>query len=86
MTIEQKIDMLGGVNTFDVRGYPELGLPVLHTADGPIGVRNDGPATAMAGGISLASAWDPALATRVGEQLGRDARAKGKHFLLGPGE
>jgi beta-glucosidase len=85
MTLEQKIDMLGGVNTFDIRGYPELGLPVLHTADGPIGVRNDGPATAMAGGISLASSWDPALATRVGEQLGRDARAKGKHFLLGPG-
>jgi beta-glucosidase len=85
MTLEQKIDMLGGVNTFDVRGYPELGLPALHTADGPVGVRNDGPATAMAGGISLASSWDPALATRIGEQLGRDARAKGKHFLLGPG-
>jgi beta-glucosidase len=85
MTLDQKIDMLGGVHTFDVRGYPELGLPLLHTADGPIGVRNDGPATAMAGGISLASSWDPALATRVGEQLGRDARAKGKHFLLGPG-
>jgi len=85
MTLEQKIDMLGGIHTFDVRGYPELGLPLLHMADGPIGVRNDGPATAMAGGISLASSWDPALAERVGEQLGRDARAKGKHFLLGPG-
>jgi len=85
MTLEQKIDMLGGINTFDVRGYPDLGLPVLHTSDGPIGVRNNGPDTAMAGGISLASSWDPALATRVGEQLGRDARAKGKHFLLGPG-
>ncbi len=85
MTIEQKIDLLGGINTFDVRGYPELGLPLLHTADGPIGVRNDGPATVMPGGISLASTWDPALAERVGTQIGRDARAKGKHFLLGPG-
>ena len=85
MTLEQKIDMLGGVNDFDVRGYPELGLPLLHTADGPIGVRNDGPATTMAGGISLAATWDPALAEKVGTQLGRDARAKGKHFLLGPG-
>jgi beta-glucosidase len=85
MTLEQKIDLLGGVNTFDVRGYPELGLPVLHTSDGPIGVRNDGPDTAMAGGISLAATWDPAMATRVGEQIGRDARAKGKHFMLGPG-
>ena len=85
MTLEQKIDLLGGMNFFDVRGYPELGLPLLHTADGPIGVRNDGPATTMAGGISLASTWDVALAQRVGEQIGRDARAKGKHFMLGPG-
>jgi len=85
MTLDQKIDILGGINTFDVRGYPDLGLPLLHTADGPIGVRNDGPATAMPGGISLAASWDPALATRVGEQIGRDARAKGKHFMLGPG-
>ena len=22
MTLEQKIDILGGINTFDVRGYP----------------------------------------------------------------
>jgi beta-glucosidase len=85
MTLEQKIDLLGGINFFDVRGFPELGLPLLHTADGPIGVRNDGPATTMAGGISLASTWDTALAERVGEQIGRDARAKGKHFMLGPG-
>lgn len=85
MTLEQKIDLLGGVDVFDVRGFPDLGLPVLRTADGPIGVRNDGPATTMAGGISLASTWDPVLAEKVGEQLGRDARAKGKNFLLGPG-
>jgi len=85
MTLDQKIDMIGGVNTFDVRAYPEFGLPLLHTADGPIGVRNDGPATTMAGGISLAATWDPALAQHVGEQIGRDARAKGKHFMLGPG-
>jgi beta-glucosidase len=85
MTLEQKIDMLGGFNGFGIRGYPELGLPVLQMADGPIGVRNDGPATAMAGGISLAATWDEALAERVGLQIGRDARAKGTHLLLGPG-
>jgi beta-glucosidase len=85
MTLEQKIDLLGGINTFDVRGFPDLGLPLLHTADGPIGIRNDGPATTMAGGIGLAASWDPALAKEVGTQIGRDARAKGKHFHLGPG-
>jgi beta-glucosidase len=71
MTLEQKIDLLGGINTFDVRGYPDLGLPLLHTADGPIGIRNDGPATTMAGGIALAATWDPALAKRVGVEIGR---------------
>lgn len=85
MTLEEKIDMLGGVDGFYVRGFPRLGLPRLKMADGPIGVRNDGPATAMAAGIALAATWDSDLAHRVGNELGRDARAKGVHFLLGPG-
>ena len=54
-------------------------------ADGPIGVRNFGRATTMAGGIALAATWNPALAESVGMEIGRDARAKGVHFLLGPG-
>ena len=85
MTLEEKIDMLGGVDDFFIRGIPRLGLPPLKMADGPIGVRNYGPATAMAGGIALAASWNPTLAERVGIELGRDARAKGVHFLLGPG-
>jgi len=85
MTLEEKIDMLGGVDRFFIRGIPRLNLPRLKMADGPIGVRNFGPATAMAGGIALAATWNPALAERVGTELGRDARAKGVHFLLGPG-
>ena len=77
--------MIGGVDDFFIRAIPRLGLPQLKMADGPIGVRNYGPATAMAGGIALASTWNPLLAQRVGTELGRDARAKGVHFLLGPG-
>jgi beta-glucosidase len=85
MTLEEKIDMLGGVDGFFIRSIPRLNLPRLKMADGPIGVRNFGPATAMAGGIALTATWNPALAERVGTQIGRDARAKGVHFLLGPG-
>lgn len=85
MTVEEKIDFIGGVDGFFVRGIPRLGLPRLKMADGPVGVRNEGPATAMAGGISLVATWNPALAAEVGKELGRDARAKGVHFLLGPG-
>src|SRR5712692_10609618 len=85
MTLEEKVDMLGGVDGFFVRGFPRLGLPRLKMADGPIGVRNDGPATVMAAGIALAATWDSDLARHVGSEIGRDARAKGVHFLLGPG-
>src|SRR3984885_13662057 len=65
MTLEQKIDMLGGEDDFYIRAYPELGLPRLRMADGPIGVRHGGPSTTMTGGISLAASWDPALAAEV---------------------
>lgn len=85
LTLEEKIDLLGGVDEFFIRGVPRLGLPRLKMADGPVGVRNFGPATAYAGGIALAATWDTKLAQRVGGELGRDARAKGVHFLLGPG-
>ncbi|HEX3557667.1 MAG TPA: glycoside hydrolase family 3 C-terminal domain-containing protein [Pyrinomonadaceae bacterium] len=85
MTLEEKIDMLGGVDDFFVRDVPRLGVPRLKMADGPLGVRNYGPATAMAGGVSLAATWNPQLAERVGAEIGRDARSKGVHFLLGPG-
>jgi beta-glucosidase len=85
MTLEEKIDMLGGINDMFIRPLPRLGLPSFKMADGPLGVRNYGPATAMAGGIGLSASWDPALASRVGKEIGRDARAKGVHFMLGPG-
>jgi beta-glucosidase len=85
MTLEEKVDYIGGTDGFFIRALPELGVPALRMADGPLGVRNDGPATAMAAGINLAATWDPALAQRVGVQIGRDARAKGVNFLLGPG-
>jgi beta-glucosidase len=85
MTMEEKIDLLGGTDFFYVRGVPRLGVPRFKLADGPLGVRNYGPATTMAAGIALAATWNPDLAERVGKEIGRDARAKGVHFLLGPG-
>jgi beta-glucosidase len=85
MTLEEKVDMLGGVDGFFIRGLQRLGVPRLRMADGPLGVRNFGPATAFAGGIALAATWNTELAQRVGTEIGRDARAKGVHFLLGPG-
>ena len=85
LTLEEKVDLLGGVDGFFIRDVPRLKLPRFKMADGPIGVRNFGPATAMAAGIGLTATWNPALAERVGTEIGRDARAKGVHYMLGPG-
>ncbi|MFC5742348.1 beta-glucosidase [Dyella tabacisoli] len=85
LSLEQKVELLGGVDNFHIRAVPAIGLPKLAMSDGPSGVRGDGPSTAYAAGIALAATWDPALAQRVGEAMGRDARARGFHFILGPG-
>ena len=85
MTPDEKLGMLGGVNFFDMPGVPRLGIPTLGTADSPFGVRATGPSTLYVGGIALAATWDTALARRVGTEIGRDARARGKHYSLGPG-
>lgn len=85
MTTDDKIKLIGGVDMFFTQAIPSAGLPQFRMADGPMGVRNWGPSTAYPAGIALAATWDTALAQREGESLGNDARARGVHFLLGPG-
>lgn len=84
LTLEQKVALIGGSDGFDIRAEPSIGLPALGMSDGPYGVRMGGKSTAYAAGIALAASWDPALAQRVGAAMGRDARARGISFLLGP--
>ena len=85
MTLDEKIDYIGGYKDFYIRAVPRLRLPAFKMADGPVGVRNYGPSTTLAGGIALAATWDPELVRRAGKVLGEDGRARGVHFLLGPG-
>ncbi len=85
LTLEQKIELIGGVDVMFTNAESVIGLPRFKMSDGPLGVRTWGPTTAYAGGAALAASWDPALAHKVGEGLGKDARARGVNFLLGPG-
>ncbi len=85
MTTEEKIEIIGGINDFDTRPIPRLGIPSLRMSDGPMGVHDYGLTTAYAAGIALAASWDADLAQRVGASMGKDARARGVHFILGPG-
>lgn len=86
MTLEQKIDYIGGTG-FGLRPLPPLGIPALNMSDGPYGTRSNSgfPSTTYAAGVGMAASWDRALAARVGGGIGRDARARGVHFMLGPG-
>jgi beta-glucosidase len=85
MTIEQKLELIGGVDDMFIRSIPSVGWPRLKMSDGPMGVRTWGPTAGYAIGIGLAASWDPDLAQVVGAHIGRDARARGVHILLGPG-
>ncbi|HTS37034.1 MAG TPA: glycoside hydrolase family 3 C-terminal domain-containing protein [Candidatus Solibacter sp.] len=85
MTLEEKIDYLGGMDDFYIRPIARLEIPALRMSDGPMGVHDYGLTTAYSAGIALAASWDADLARRVGEAMGKDARARGVHFILGPG-
>ncbi len=85
MTLDDKLEIIGGINDFFTRPNPRLGIPSLKMSDGPMGVHDYGLTTAYPAGIALAASWDRDLAHRVGASMGRDARARGVHFILGPG-
>ena len=98
LTLPEKIALLHGDSKFTTPAIPRLGIPQRWFSDGPHGVREEvGPdtwapagrtddfATYLPCGMALASTWDPEAARITGEVLGREARRRGKHVLLGPG-
>jgi beta-glucosidase len=85
ISLEEKLDYIGGVNAMSVRPIPRLGVPEILMSDGPLGVRRDTPSARYPAGIALAASWNRALAAREGESMGRDCRARGIHVLLAPG-
>jgi beta-glucosidase len=85
LSLEQKIELIGGVDSMYTHAIPEINLPRFKMSDASVGVRTWGPSTAYAGGVALAATWDTGFARKLGESLGRDARARNVNFLLGPG-
>ncbi len=85
LSLDQKIQLIGGVDSMFTYAEPVINLPRLKMSDASVGVRTWGPTTAYAGGVALAATWDRGFARSLGEGLGKDARARGVNFLLGPG-
>ena len=85
MTLEEKLEYIGGVKAMSIRPIPRLGLPEIRMSDGPLGVRQDRPSTRYPAGIALAATWNRDLAQWEGVSMARDCRARGIHVLLAPG-
>ncbi|WP_417368635.1 glycoside hydrolase family 3 C-terminal domain-containing protein [Flavobacterium beibuense] len=97
MTLEEKIGLLHGYSMFTNEGVERLGVPELHMADGPLGIREElqrmswAPlgldndfATYYPAGAGLSATWSPELAHTFGRSIGEEARARGKDVLLAP--
>ena len=90
LTIDEKIDLVTGLDMWHTRGVPRLDVPSMKVTDGPNGARGDGlmgsgTATAcIPSGSALGATWDPELVERLGALLADEARAKGAHVLLAP--
>ncbi|MEU5340744.1 glycoside hydrolase family 3 C-terminal domain-containing protein [Streptomyces sp. NPDC020766] len=95
LTIEQKAALGSGADFWTTTAAD--GVPSILMTDGPHGLRKQEgatdhlalsgslPATCFPPAVALSQTWDPALAFRVGEALGRESQAAGVHVLLGPG-
>ncbi len=98
MTMEEKVALCHGDSKFTTAAIPRLRLVRRWMSDGPHGVREDvGPdtwnpagrtddfSTYMPINLCLAATWDTELAKEYGLTIGEEARARGKHIMLGPG-
>jgi beta-glucosidase len=84
MTLEEKIAIISGDSTgFDTPAIERLGIPAIRITDGPLGVRN-GQATSFISGVAMGATWDTALVKEIGVAMGKETKAKGRNYLLGP--
>ena len=97
LSLEEKVALLHGNGKFTSAGLEQAGIPEVQYTDGPLGVREEikrdswspagwdtDSATFFPASSALAATWNPHLARRYGEAIGREARARNKDILLAP--
>ncbi|MBN2436950.1 MAG: glycoside hydrolase family 3 C-terminal domain-containing protein [Spirochaetes bacterium] len=92
MTLEEKIEYIGGHDYFFIKGCDELNLPRLYLTDATQGIHireniegQPDKSTAFPAPIALASSWNVDLAYDYAECIARECRAGGITVLLAPG-
>lgn len=92
MTIDEKIEYIGGHNFFFIKGVEKYNLPRLYLADATQGVHlrkdMDGQlekSTAFPAPICLTATWNTQLSFDYAQAIGEECRAGDIAVLLGPG-
>ena len=85
LNLQEKVDMIGGYEEFNIHGIEKHNIPPVKMADGPMGIRDNGKATAFPASIGLAATRNRELSYRTGEAIGKECRWKNIGFLLAPG-
>lgn len=92
MTLDEKIEMIGGHNSFFTKGFEKYNIPAFYFSDATQGVhiRKDldsstKKSTAFPCPIALTASWNQTLANNYAKSIGEECRANNVAVLLGPG-
>lgn len=98
LTAEEKIQMIHGAGFFKTAPIKRLGIPEIVMSDGPMGVRHEIRSdiwedacetedfvSYFPSNTAIAATWNPETAKKMGEDLGCEARGRGKDVILAPG-
>lgn len=85
MSLEEKVNMLGGEESMAISGVPRLKIPRVWCSDATAGVRCFGKATTFPTPIAMAATWNRELMENIGSSIAEECRAKGVSVLLAPG-
>ncbi|KAJ2958519.1 hypothetical protein NQZ79_g5927 [Umbelopsis isabellina] len=89
LTIEEKVSLLAGVDTWCTYPIPRLNIPSAKVSDGPNGARGGDfaagpPAACFPAGVSLGATFDIEIVQQVGAALGDDLKTKSAQVILAP--
>ncbi|KAH9240574.1 glycoside hydrolase family 3 protein [Colletotrichum gloeosporioides 23] len=89
LTLEEKIKLLAGKDTWTTHAIDRLKIPSITTSDGPHGVRgtaffNGPPGCLLPSATAMGATFDTELMHSVGEMLAAEAKEKGCHVILAP--
>lgn len=89
LTLDEKVELISGIDFWHTAKIERLGIPSLRVSDGPNGIRgtrffNGVRSGCFPCGTALASTWDKKLLFEAGQLMAQEAKAKLAQVILGP--